>query len=68
MSAAFTPATQAHVVSKNGKNNTQPVTELFPAFAEPNGWSLKWDGHALEQLSATSGSRPQTVANTNRTE
>jgi hypothetical protein len=38
----------ARDTQKNDKANENPASqELFPAFPEPAGWAMNWEGHAL---------------------
>jgi len=43
---------QPNTTPKNDKTPAQSTEPpLFPAFPEPTGWALSWDGHALAMFS-----------------
>jgi hypothetical protein len=52
-----TVVSRTYTAVKNGKSGSVPAESLFPAFPEPAGWALRWDGHALTQP-ATNSTRP----------
>ncbi len=53
-------------MSAKQKNNGKPAqspppANVFPAFPEPQGWSLNWDGTALAGV-RRDGARPKPTA------